>query len=344
MSAVTSLPITIRMEKRSNMANGTNRNATLHVERLKKYFPITTGFFRKTTGWIRAVDEVSFSVAKGEIFGLVGESGCGKSTLAKAVLGIYKPDDGWVDFNGNRISDLTSNRAKQIRNQIQYVYQDPGASLDPWWTIGRSLREPMIIHTEMTRTEMDQRIHAILTDVGLDPEHLSRYPHEFSGGQQRRLGLARILTINPALIFFDEPTAGLDVSVQATILKLLKDIKERRGLTFIFISHDLGVIRMMCHRVAVMYLGRIAEIGPTGLIFNNPEHPYTQALMAAIPKPIVDPHAEDIILEGEPPRPDVLIPGCQFEPRCPAKFSHCMNKRPLLREIEPGHWLACHRF
>ena len=331
------------MGKLSHMEKRQSEEIILKVERLKKYFPITAGFFKKTVGWIRAVDEVSFTVAKGEIFGLVGESGCGKSTLAKTVLGICRPDEGWVDFNGERISTLAPKEAKQTRKQIQYVYQDPGASLDPWWTTGRSLKEPMIIHTEMTHVEMDKRIRDILRDVGLEPEHMFRYPHEFSGGQQRRLGLARILTINPSFIFFDEPTAGLDVSVQATILKLLKDIKKRRGLTYIIISHDLGVIRMMCHRVAVMYLGRIAEMGSTGSIFNSPQHPYTQALMAAIPKPVVDPHAEDIILEGEPPRPDVFMPGCQFEPRCPVKSSKCIDERPRLQEIEPNHWVACNR-
>jgi oligopeptide transport system ATP-binding protein len=334
------------MDPRCEISPGTpeaSDTSTLKVLGLKKYFPVTAGFLKQTIGWVRAVDDVSFSVHKGEVFGLVGESGCGKSTMGKTILGIYRPTQGSVIFKDVEISALSMSDAKKARKEIQYVYQDAGASLDPWWTVGRSLREPMKIHTRMSTANMNRKVEEMLLAVGLQPEHMYRFPHEFSGGQQRRLGLARILTINPSLVIFDEPTAGLDVSVQATILKLLKDLKNRFDLTYIFISHDLGVIRLMCDRVAVMYLGRIVEMAPAGPIFKDPFHPYTQALIAAIPKPIVDPHAEDILLEGEPPRPDLVLPGCRFEPRCTARQKICTQQEPVLREIIPGHWLACHR-
>src|SRR5919108_3938837 len=256
----------------------------LEVKELKKYFPITQGVWRRVVGWVRAVDGVSFAVAPGEIFGLVGESGCGKSTLGKTILGIYQPSAGEVCFQGRVISGLPTAEARRVRREIQYVYQDPGASLDPWWTAGRSLREPLYVHTRLSKAEIQARVEAVLTAVGLEPSHLRRYPHEFSGGQQRRLALARILVLNPSLIIFDEPTAGLDVSVQATILRLLQQMQRQFALTYLFISHDLGIVRLMCDRVTVMYLGRIVETGATEAIFAAPAHPYTKALLAAVPK------------------------------------------------------------
>jgi oligopeptide/dipeptide ABC transporter ATP-binding protein len=286
---------------------------------------------------------VTFTVQAGEIFGLVGESGCGKSTLGKTILGLYRTNGGSVRFQERTINDLPAKAARAVRREIQYVYQDAGASLDPWWTVGRTLREPLVVHSTLSRQVIQQRVEEMLTAVGLEPAHLSRYPHEFSGGQQRRLGLARVLTLNPKLVIFDEPTSGLDVSVQATILKLCKDLKARFQLTYLFISHDLSVIRLMCQRVAVMYLGVIVELADTATLFESPRHPYTQALLAAIPRPGGRTDTEDSLLEGEPPSPEQVPTGCRFRPRCPlAQDDPCAHHEPPLAEVTPGHWVSCH--
>ena len=314
----------------------------LEVSDLKKYFPVTRGFLKRIVGWVKAVDGVSFRVAPGEIFGLVGESGCGKSTLGKAILGLFPPTAGEVRFEGRTISGLPPDDARRVRRDIQYVYQDPGASLDPWWTVGRSIREPLLVHMALSRPEIRKRVEAMITAVGLEPHHLQRYPHEFSGGQQRRLALARTLVLNPRLIIFDEPTAGLDVSVQATILRFFKQMQAQFDLTYIFISHDLGIVRLMCDRVTVMYLGAIVESGPTEAIFQAPTHPYTQALLAAVPKPEVGPW-EGTLLEGEPPRPDNIPTGCRFRLRCPyAQDDPCARIEPLLQPVAASHIVACH--
>lgn len=314
----------------------------LEVRDLKKYFPMRSEVLKRRIGWVRALDGVSFKVRRGEIFGIVGESGCGKSTLGKTILGIYRPTEGAVLWKGERIANLSSKEAQRIRREMQYVYQDAGASLDPWWVVGRTLREPMVIHTELAPQEIEGRVLEVLKAVGLQAEHLSRYPHEFSGGQQRRLGLARILTLNPGLIILDEPTSGLDVSVQATILKLLKKLAADFELTYIFISHNLAVIRMMCRRVAVMYLGRIMEIGETERVFESPVHPYTRFLLAAIPEP--GKRKEDVILKGEPPSPEKLPGGCRFWPRCPHVAKTCTEKEPQLDDFEGPQAAACHLF
>jgi oligopeptide transport system ATP-binding protein len=314
----------------------------LEVRQLKKHFPVTRGFLKRVVGWLKAVDGVNFSVAPGEIFGLVGESGCGKSTLGKTILGLYRPTAGEVRFEGKTISDLPADAARQVRRDVQYVYQDPSASLDPWWTVGRSLREPLVVHTTLSRPEIRQRLEEIIAAVGLEPHHLQRYPHEFSGGQQRRLALARTLVLNPRLIIFDEPTAGLDVSVQATILRFFRQVQRQFDLTYVSISHDLGIIRLMCDRVTVMYLGVIVESGSTGAIFQSPMHPYTQALLAAVPKPEVGPW-EGTLLQGEPPRPDDIPSGCRFRLRCPyAQDDPCARIEPTLQEVAAGHMVACH--
>ncbi len=314
----------------------------LEVRDLKKYFPMRSEVLKRRIGWVRALDGVSFKVRRGEIFGIVGESGCGKSTLGKTILGIYRPTEGAVLWKGERIANLSSKEAQRIRREMQYVYQDAGASLDPWWVVGRTLREPMVIHTELAPQEIEGRVLEVLKAVGLQAEHLSRYPHEFSGGQQRRLGLARILTLNPGLIILDEPTSGLDVSVQATILKLLKKLAADFELTYIFISHNLAVIRMMCRRVAVMYLGRIMEIGETERVFESPVHPYTRFLLAAIPEP--GKRKEDVILKGEPPSPEKLPGGCRFWPRCPHVAKTCTEKEPQLDDFDGPQAAACHLF
>lgn len=314
----------------------------LEVQGLTKHFPLTRGVSRRVVGWLRAVDGVDFTINTGDTFGLVGESGCGKSTLGKTLLGLYQPTAGTVRLQGEVISNLPKAAARQVRRKMQYVYQDPGAALDPWWPVGRSLREPLAVHTTLSRAEIQERVEEMVLAVGLEPHHLQRYPHAFSGGQQRRLALARILVLQPRLVIFDEPTAGLDVSVQATILRLLQELKERFHLTYLFIAHDLSIIRLMCDRVTVMYLGTILETGPTAGVFQEPTHPYTRALLAAVPRPEVGPWAGSV-LQGEPPRPDALPGGCRFRLRCPLAQEHsCAQREPTLQEVRAGHLVACH--
>lgn len=315
----------------------------LSVEKLKKYFPVKSRFLKRQVGWVKAVDDVSFNVSKGEVMGVVGESGCGKSTLAKTILGLYRPDEGQVIFKHRVLNKLPPEEARKVRREIQYVYQDSGASLDSWWTIKRLLREPLVIHTNMHRSEMDEKVLTMLQAVGMSKEHLDSYPHEFSGGQLRRLGLARILTLNPKFILFDEPTAGLDVSVQAKILKLLENLKNSFHLTYIMISHNLSIIRMVSHRIAVMYLGKIVEMGPTQNVFYEPMHPYTRILLDAIPEPGTGRKTQRLILSGEPPSPDNIPHGCRFQPRCPMRQEICERKEPDLTEAAPGHWVSCHK-
>jgi len=315
----------------------------LEVNGLKKYFRGSVSFLGRSTPSIKAVDGVSFQVVRGETFGLVGESGCGKSTLGKTVLGIYRPTEGSVIFKGREIAHLAKKEAKKIRKDIQYVYQDPGISLDPYWKIKKILSEPLAIHTALSRKAIERRIHKMLDEVGLSQEHLSLYPHEFSGGQQRRLGLARILCLNPSLVILDEPTSGLDVSVQATILKLFIELKRQFDLTYIFISHNLSVVRMMCQRVAVMYAGKIIEMGETHGVFSDPIHPYTKVLLAAIPV-IGKKHGreKDLSLSGEPPNPENFPSGCRFWPRCGYKKEVCESVEPALTGGVHGRWVACH--
>ncbi len=315
----------------------------LEVRELSKYFRGSVSFLSKKVRWIRAVDGVSFQVQKGETFGLVGESGCGKSTLGKTILGIYRPTEGSVIFKGRMISHLPRKEAKEVRKDIQYVYQDPGASLDPYWKVGSTLSEPLAIHTSLPKESIRNQVLKMLDDVGLKEEHLSLYPHEFSGGQQRRLGLARILCLNPSLVILDEPTSGLDVSVQATILKLFKELKNSFDLTYIFISHNLSVVRMMCDRMAVMYAGKIVEMGETQAIFNDPIHPYTKVLLAAIPQVGKKLNREeDLSLSGEPPNPENFPLGCRFWPRCHYKMDICESVEPVLAAGTDGGWVACH--
>jgi oligopeptide/dipeptide ABC transporter ATP-binding protein len=317
----------------------------LEIQDLKKYFRGAAGYLGKKGGWVKAVDGVSFQVCREDTFGVVGESGCGKSTLGKTILGIYRPTAGSVIFEGKNISHLLRNQAKEIRKDIQYVYQDPGASLDPYWKVGRIITEPLAIHASLSRGAIRERVREMLAEVGLKEEHLSLYPHEFSGGQQRRLGLARILCLNPRLVILDEPTSGLDVSVQATILKLFMELKTRYHLTYIFISHNLSVIHMMCNRLAVMYAGKIAEIGETRAIFREPLHPYSQVLLAAIPqvgKKLGE--EKDLSLTGEPPNPEDFPPGCRFWPRCRYKMDICETEVPALQARSDGRSIACHRF
>ena len=257
-------------------------NSILKIDHLSKWFSIDN-VWNKRIGWLKAIDDVSLEVQKGEILGIVGESGCGKSTLGKTIMGIHSLTSGNITFEGSEIGHLKPSEARQLRRRLQYTYQDPGSSLDPRWKIGRSLHEPLDIHTELSFTERQQRVEEILDAVNLPKTHLDLYPHEISGGQQRRVGLARILTLHPSLVILDEPTSGLDVSVQATILKLFSDLRKKFDLTYIFISHDLSVVKMFCNRVAVMYFGKVVELNDTKALFENPQHPYTKNLLSSVP-------------------------------------------------------------
>ena len=319
---------------------GPNDQPILEIDGLSKWFPINNAWKRRI-GWLKALDDVSLNVRKGEIIGIVGESGCGKSTLGKTIMGIHPPTDGSVVFEGKEIGGLTPSESRQLRRRLQYTYQDPGSSLDPRWKIGRSLNEPLEIHTTLNREERHQRVLDILKAVNLPEAHLDLYPHEISGGQQRRSGLARILTLHPSLVVLDEPTSGLDVSVQATILNLFLDLQKQFDLTYMFISHDLSVVRMICDRVAVMYLGKIVELGVTEKIFTNPQHPYTRSLLSAIPTIGGRKVTENFWLEGEPPDPGQLPSGCRFRTRCPHADDACPTTLPPLVERSPDHWDGC---
>lgn len=313
----------------------------LSVQALHKHFPVRN-VWKRRIGWLRAVDGISFKVRRGEILGIVGESGCGKSTLGKTLMGIQPATSGRVVFEGHDVAGLTPAQARQYREHLQYCYQDPGASLDPRWTIRSSLHEPLIVHTDLPAAEREIRVREILRAVGLPETHLDLYPHEISGGQQRRVGLARILTLKPSVVILDEPTSGLDVSVQATILNLFLDLQRAFGLTYLFISHDLSVVRLVCHRVAVMYLGRIVEIGETEAIFADPKHPYTQSLLAAIPKIGGARVTDNFALEGEPPSPINLPSGCRFRTRCPRAAALCAEQDPALLSDGRDRSVACH--
>jgi len=317
-------------------------DAIIKLNEVKKYFPIK-GHFRRRIGWLKAVDGVSVSLKAKETLGLVGESGCGKSTLAKAIVGIYRITSGNILFMGQEISGLSEKSLQSVRRHIQYVYQDPGSSIDPRWRIKDTLHEPLIIHSQLGRREREEHIEKIMQSVGLKNDHLNYYPHELSGGQQRRVGLARILTLNPSLVILDEPTSGLDVSVQATILKLLQSLQKKFDLTFLFISHDLDIVRKMCQQVAVMYLGRILEMGDPDAIFQSPIHPYTRQLISAIPGPWAKRHTEEFWLEGEPPNPSDIPTGCRFQSRCPLAVDICTREDPTLQDCGKNHMVACSR-
>jgi oligopeptide/dipeptide ABC transporter ATP-binding protein len=312
----------------------------LELVDLVRHFPVRNAFGRRI-GWLRAVDGVSLEVWPGETLGLVGESGCGKSTLGKTVMGIHAPSSGDIRFDGREIGRLPKRERRRVAKDLQYVYQDPGASLDPRWKVVHSLHEPLKIHTRLPRVERDREVRAILQAVGLPGAHLDLYPHELSGGQQRRVGLARILTLRPRLVILDEPTSGLDVSVQATVLKLFRSLQQTFALTYVFISHDLSVVRAMCSRIAVMYLGKIVELGETAAVFEKPRHPYTQSLLAAVPRIGARRVTVGFALEGEPPNPRDVPSGCRFRTRCPLAQDRCAVEEPPLRAVD-GQRVACH--
>ncbi|MFD1178702.1 ABC transporter ATP-binding protein [Paenibacillus puldeungensis] len=314
----------------------------LEVEHLKKYYPIEKVWLGGSSKqFVKAVDDVSFSVRKGETFGLVGESGCGKSTTGRSLLRLIEPTEGRVVFDGQDIMSLSPEELRRKRKDMQIVFQDPFSSLDPRHTVQRILEEPLIVHGVGSRKDRQQMIRQLIDVVGLSQSHLHRYPHQFSGGQRQRIGIARALSLKPKLIIADEPVSALDVSIQSQVVNLLQDLQEEFGLTYIFIAHDLSVVKHICDRVAVMYLGRIVEIAEKNKLFSSPQHPYTQALLSAVPQPDPDIKAERIILQGEVPSPANAPIGCAFHTRCPKVMDICRTNRPELVETEDGHQTAC---
>jgi oligopeptide/dipeptide ABC transporter ATP-binding protein len=315
----------------------------LSVRGLVKHFPVRRGVVvSRTVGQVRAVDDVSFDIARGETLALVGESGCGKSTTGRLILRLIDPTGGSVRFKGEEIASLPADRMRQMRRHLQIIFQDPYASLNPRMTVGDIIAEPMQVHGIGTETERAQRVRELLATVGLLPEHARRYPHQFSGGQRQRIGIARALAVNPDLIVCDEPVSALDVSIQAQVVNLLQNLQKRLGLSYLFIAHDLAVVKHISDRVAVMYLGKLVEITDKRTLYRTPLHPYTQALLSAIPVPDPGAQRQRIILAGDVPSAMKPPPGCRFHTRCPHAQPRCREEEPALREAAPGHRVACH--
>ncbi len=324
-----------------------NGNDILEVRNLQMYFPVTSGIiFQRKVADIKAVDGVSFSIKKGETLGLVGESGCGKTTAGRCILQLYEPTGGDVLFEGQRLNDLSTKEMIPFRRKMQIIFQDPYGSLNPRMTCGDIIGEPLVIHKLTTgKGEYNDRIAELLTVVGLNPYMADRYPHEFSGGQRQRIGIARALAVNPSFIVCDEPVSALDVSIQAQVINLLEELQDQFGLTYLFIAHDLSVVRHISDRVAVMYLGHIVEVADRDELHENPQHPYTKALLSAvpIPDPTLEAQRERIVLTGDVPSPMNPPEGCVFHTRCPSMIDDCTLGMPELREVSPGHFVACIR-
>lgn len=320
--------------------------AMVQVRNLKVHFPIYSGLLQRRSGEVRAVDGVSFDIAAGETLGLVGESGCGKSTCGRALLRLYEPTEGHIVVNGHTITELAPETLRKVRPTMQMVFQDPQASLNPRMTVASIIGEPLVEHSKLSKAEQRERIYELLDQVGLNRNFANRYPHEFSGGQRQRIGIARALALHPKFIVCDEPIAALDVSIQAQVVNLLEELQQRLGLTYLFISHDLSMVRHIANRVAVMYLGRIVELAGRDALYEDPKHPYSQALLSAVPEP--DPQAEAhrqrIVLRGDVPSPARPPRGCAFNTRCPQAHEPCYQSAPALREVEPNRFVACHLF
>lgn len=313
----------------------------LEIKDLKRHYPVSSGLLSLSKATVKAVNGVSLKVKKGETLGLVGESGCGKSTLARLLTGLEKPDHGSINFKGRKLNEWT---ATERGTMLQMVFQDPYSSLNPRQRIGNIISESMRIHKSGSKAEIQQRVEELLVQVGLRPEHRKRYPHEFSGGQRQRIAIARAITMNPDLIICDEPVSALDVSVQAQVLNLLKSIQKEFGLSYVFISHDLSVVSHISDRVAVMYLGQIMETTSAEELYRNPQHPYTQILLDAVPVPDPEMQGEDVIIDGDMPSPISPPSGCPFHPRCPKAMDICSQTKPKLKETVSGHKVTCHLY
>ena len=323
---------------------GSTPEPLIRVQNLKKHFPITAGVFRRQVGTVKAVDGISFDLLPKETLGLVGESGCGKTTAGRTVLNLYTATEGQVYFGQTEVTALGGNQLRLMRQKMQMIFQDPQDSLNPRMTVGSIISEPLMEHTKASGSQRTERVEELLQAVGLNAKYMNRYPHEFSGGQRQRIGVARALALNPEFIICDEPIAALDVSIQAQVVNLLEDLQEKFGLTYLFISHDLGMIRHIARRVAVMYLGHIVEIATSQDLYRRPQHPYTQALLSAVPThdPVREQTRERIILTGDVPSPADPPSGCPFRTRCPSAESKCAEEVPELRQIGTGHRVACH--
>ena len=332
----------------------TSDNILLEVKGLKKYFPVQRGILRKVVGYVKAVDDVSIYIKEGETFGLVGESGCGKTTMGRAILRLIEPTAGEIRFRSKKLADLgekdnevdvTSASRKQLkllRRHMQIVFQDPYSTLNPRMSVGSIIEEPLIVHNIGDKSERGKRVQMLLESVGLKPDHIKRYPHEFSGGQRQRICIARALALEPQFIVADEPVSALDVSVQAQVINLLKDLQTEFGLTYLFISHDLSVVKHISDRVGVVYLGKLIELAETEELFTRTKHPYTESLMSAVPVPDPDYNVEQIILEGDVPNPVNPPSGCYFHPRCRYMQEICKTESPEYRDIGNEHFVACH--
>ncbi len=324
-----------------------NNQPLLEVNQLKKYFPVRSGLFSKVSAWVKAVDNVTFDIQPGETFGLVGESGCGKTTVGRTVLRLMEPSGGEAIFEGDNIFDMDSKTLRAARRRMQIVFQDPYSSLNPRMTVGSIVGEPLLVHKLAKGQELTDRVYQLLNRVGLRPDHFPRYPHEFSGGQRQRIGIARALALKPKFIVCDEAVSALDVSIQAQIVNLLNDLQDEYHLSYLFITHDLNVVQYIAKRIAVMYLGKLAEVAPSETLFLNPKHPYTQALLSANPQPDPTVRRERILLPGDVPTPLNPPSGCRFHTRCPQVMDHCKTTEPPLVQIgntEDKHKVWCHLY
>ena len=332
----------LQLKEGMNMIESSESGNIIEVKNLKMYFEIAKSLFSSDTLTLRAVDDISFSIKQGSTLGLVGESGCGKTTAARCILRLYESTDGQIIFEGRDITKLKGRKLRQLRKDIQIIFQDPYSSLDPRMSVGDIIGEPLVVHGVANATERSEIVFNLLKTVGLAPDHFYRFPHEFSGGQRQRIGVARALALNPRFIVADEPVSALDVSIQAQILNLLQDLQKEFNLTYLVVAHDLGVVRHLTQEVAVMYVGKIVEKAPTEELFHNPSHPYTEALISAVPSLSLKRKMNRLVLRGDVPSPVFPPPGCRFSTRCMYAKAICSQKEPPLEEIAPDHFVACH--